>query len=197
VGRLAQALPREGNPAGESPLGQVIADSQLAATREFGAQIALMNPGGIRAGLPMPADGQVRYEDLFAVQPFYNNLVTLTLTGAQLAQLLEQQWVGQPTAAGRVLHVSRGFTYSWDASKPLGQRVVPGSLKLEGQVISPTAELRITVNGFLAGGGDNFPMFKLGANQRTGMMDVDAFEQFLKANPSLVLGPLDRITRLN
>ncbi len=197
VGRIAQALPREGNAAGESPLGQVIADSQLAATQEFGAQIALMNPGGIRAGLPMPADGQVRYEDLFAVQPFYNNLVTLTLTGTQLAQLLEQQWVGQPTAAGRVMHVSRGFTYTWDASKPPGQRVVPGSLKLDGQAIAPGAELRITVNGFLAGGGDNFGLLKLGANPRTGMMDVDAFEQYLKANPTLVPGALDRITRLN
>jgi 5'-nucleotidase len=197
VGRIAQALPREGNAAGESPLGQVIADAQLAATREFGAQISFMNPGGIRAGLALPADGQVRYEDLFAVQPFYNNLVTMTLSGAQLAQLLEQQWVGQPTAAGRVMNVSRGFSYAWDASKPPGQRVVPGSMKLGGQVVAANAELRVTVNSFLAGGGDNFAVLKQGANPRTGMMDVDAFEQFLKANPTLVPGALDRITRLN
>ncbi len=197
VGRITQALPREGNAAGESPLGQAIADAQLAATQEYGAQIALMNPGGIRAGLPLPADGQVRYEDLFAVQPFYNNLVTFTLSGAQLAQVLEMQWVGQPTAAGRVLHVSKGFTYTWDASKPAGQRLVPGSMKLNGQVIAPSAELRITANSFLAGGGDNFSLLKQGGNPRTGMMDVDALEQYVKANPTLVPGALDRITRLN
>ena len=91
----------------------MIADAQLAATQDAGAQIALMNPGGIRSALGMPADGQLRYEDLFTVQPFSNNLVTMTLTGAQLQEVLEQQWINQPTP--RILQVSRGFSYSWDA----------------------------------------------------------------------------------
>ena len=148
------------NPAGESALGQVIADAQLAATRDAGAQIALMNPGGIRAALPLPADGQLRYEDLFSVQPFYNNLVTMTLTGAQLLQLLEQQW--QTATRTRMLQVSRGFSYSWDAGKPTGQRVVPGSLRLNGQPIAADARLRVTVNSFLASGGDNFTVLQAG-----------------------------------
>jgi len=92
-----------------APLWLLIA--LLAATAEASAQIALMNPGGVRANLTGDAGGQVRYEDLFAVQPFYNNLVTLTLTGAQLQRALEQQWLNQPRP--RVLQVSRGFGYSW------------------------------------------------------------------------------------
>lgn len=195
VGRLAGALPREANPAGESPLGQVIADAQLAATRDAGAQLALMNPGGIRASLAMPTDGQVRYEDLFLSQPFYNNLVTLTLTGAQLQQVLEQQWLNQTSP--RILQVSRGFSYRWDASQPVGQRVVPGSMTLNGQPIAPTADLRVTVNNFLSSGGDNFTVLRQGRNLSTGAMDIDAFEQYVKANPTLAPGPLDRIVRLN
>ena len=199
VGRIGAALPREGNNAGESPLGQVIADAQLAATRapqDGGAQVAFMNPGGIRAGLSMPADGLVRYEDLFAVQPFYNNLVTLTLSGAQLLELLEAQWKGQ-VGSGRVLHVSSGFTYSWDAARPLGERVVPGSVRLNGQPLAASDNVRVTVNAFVAGGGDNFAIFKQGRDVRTGMMDVDALEAYVKSNPTVAPGALNRITRLN
>ncbi|MDO9092408.1 MAG: bifunctional metallophosphatase/5'-nucleotidase [Rubrivivax sp.] len=199
VGRIGAALPRNSNPAGESPLGQVIADAQLAATRapeDGGAQVAFMNPGGIRADLPMPADGQVRYEDLFSVQPFYNNLVTMTLSGTQLLQLLEAQWLGQP-GSGRILHVSRGFTYTWDASKPPGQRVVPGSVRLNGQPVKPGDSVRVTVNSFVAGGGDNFAIFKEGKNVRTGAMDVDALEAYVRNNPTVQPGALDRIVRLN
>jgi 5'-nucleotidase len=199
VGRIGGALSRETAPNGESVLGQVIADAQLAATRrpeDGGAQIAFMNPGGIRAALPMPADGLVRYDDLFSVQPFYNNLVTMTLSGAEIVQLLEQQW---QTAGGgtRMLLVSRGFTYTWDAARPVGQRVVPGSVKLNGQPIWPGDTVRVTVNSFVAGGGDSFSVFKQGRDVRTGVMDVDALEAYVKANPTLAPGPLDRIVRLN
>ena len=197
VGRIGAALTQSAAPNGESALGQVIADAQLAATRDAGAQIALMNPGGIRAPLPMPADGQVRYENLFSVQPFYNNLVTLTLTGAQLVQVLEQQWAGQPSAAGRVMQVSRGFTYSWDAARPLGQRVLADSLKVDGKPIGAADTVRVTVNGFLATGGDNFTALKQGRDARTGMMDIDALEAFVRANPEIRPGTLNRVTRLN
>ncbi|MBL8289875.1 MAG: bifunctional metallophosphatase/5'-nucleotidase [Rubrivivax sp.] len=209
VGRIAVPLLRTAAPNGESALGQVIADAQLAATaREFGAQVALMNPGGIRADLGTASSAagggelQVRYEDLFSVQPFYNNLVTMALTGAQLVQVLEQQWLNQPTAAGRVLAVSRGFTYTWDAGRPPGQRIVPGSVKLNGVPVGAEATLRVTVNGFLAGGGDNFTVLRQGRDLRTGMMDVDAFEQHVKAASTpgaagIAPGALDRIVRLN
>lgn len=195
VGRIAAALPRDGNGAGESALGQVVADAQLDATRSAGARIALMNPGGIRAELGMPADGQVRYEDLFSIQPFYNNLVTMTLTGEQLLQLLEEQWKGQ--VAARLLLVSRGFGYTWDNGRPVGRKVVPGSVTLDGQPLDATARYRVTVNAFLASGGDSFPALREGRERVTGMMDVDALELYVKANPTLAPGPLDRIKRLN
>jgi 5'-nucleotidase len=195
VGRIAATLPRDSNPAGESALGQVVADAQLAATRDVGAQIALMNPGGIRAALALPADGLLRYEDLFTVQPFYNNLVTMTLSGAQILQLLEQQWTGQVSA--RLLQVSRGFAYTWDAARPSGQRLVPGSVTLDGRPLDLAARYRVTVNSFLAGGGDSFPALKAGTDRRTGMMDVDALERYVQANPTLAPGKLDRIARLN
>jgi len=194
VGRVGADLPRDADPAGASTLGQVIADAQLAATLDAGAQIALMNPGGIRAALPRPADGQLRYEDLFTVQPFYNNLVTMTLSGAQVFALLEQQWQ-QPRP--RILQVSRGFSYAWDATRPLGQRVVPGSVRLHGRPLEAAAEVRVTVNSYLAAGGDGFSVLEAGRQRRTGIMDVDALELFVKENPLLVPGPLDRITRLN
>jgi 5'-nucleotidase len=195
IGRIGGALPREPNAAGENPVGQVIADAQLAATQDAGAQIALMNPGGIRAALPMPTDGQVRYEDLFAVQPFYNNLVTMTLSGAQLLQLLEQQW--QTPTRTHILQVSRGFSYRWDANQPMGQRIVPGSVALNGQPLVPAGRYRVTVNSFIASGGDNFTVLKQGTETKTGMMDIDALELFVKNNPTVVPGTLNRITRVN
>jgi 5'-nucleotidase len=194
VGRIAAPLPRDANVAGESPVGQVVADAQLEATRaaaDGGAQLALMNPGGLRAALA-PASGEVRYEDLFAVQPFYNNLVTVTLTGAQIVQVLEQQWLNQPQP--RILQVSRGFSYTWDASKSPGQRVLPGSVLLNGQPLDVAASYRVTVNSFLAAGGDNFSALKQGRDPRTGLMDVDAFEQHI-ANGTTANA--ERIRRVN
>jgi 5'-nucleotidase len=182
VGRIGGPLAREESPAGETALGQVVADAQLAATREAaagGAVVALMNPGGLRADLQPQPGGAVRYQDLFAVQPFANNLVTMTLSGAELQQLLEQQWLNQPRP--RILQVSRGFGYAWDAGKPPGQRIVAGSLVLDGRPIAPTDDLRVTVNSFLAAGGDNFSVLKTGRAMRTGMMDIDAFEAYIAA----------------
>ena len=198
VGRIAAPLTRDENPAGEMPVGQVVADAQLAATRaaaDGGAQVALMNPGGLRANLTAGADGTVRYEDLFTVQPFYNNLVTLTLSGAQIVQVLEQQWLNQPRA--RILQVSRGFAYAWDNAKPVGQRVAPGSVTLDGKALDAAADYRVTVNSFLADGGDSFPVFKQGRDRKTGAMDVDAFEQFIAKRAQGEAVVLDRIKRLN
>ena len=199
VGRIAAPLTRDESPAGESAIGQVVADAQLAATRapaDGGAQVALMNPGGLRANLTSATDGAVRYEDLFAVQPFYNNLVTMTLSGAQIVQVLEQQWSSnQPR--GRMMQVSRGFAYTWDASKPAGQRVVPGSVMLDGKPLDPAANYRVTVNSFMAGGGDSFTVFKQGLDAKTGVMDVDAFEQFIARRAQGEVVTLDRIKRVN
>ncbi|HVO06765.1 MAG TPA: bifunctional metallophosphatase/5'-nucleotidase [Burkholderiaceae bacterium] len=196
VGRVAAPLSRDESPAGETAVGQLVADAQLAATTDDGAQLALMNPGGLRASLAGDAGGVVRYEDLFAVQPFYNNLVTITLTGAQLQRALEQQWLDQPRP--RVLQVSRGFGYSWDAARPPGQRVVPGSLRLHGAAIDPQQPLRVTVNAFLAAGGDNFTVFaREGREPRTGLMDIDALERYMAARGTVAPGALDRIRRID
>jgi 5'-nucleotidase len=177
VGSLPVALPRDAASNGESPVGRFVADAQLAATRGAGAQLALMNPGGLRNPLSPAPDGTLRYEDLFSVQPFYNNLVTLTLSGTELRQLLERQWQGQPFP--RVLQASAGFAYTWDAARPEGQRVVPGSLRLNGQPIADGDAVRLTVNSFLAGGGDNFGVLTTGRDRVTGAMDIDALEAFV------------------
>jgi len=196
VGKVSAPLSRDESAAGEMPVGQLVADAQLAATVADGAQLALMNPGGLRAALAGDAGGQVRYEDLFAVQPFYNNLVTITLTGAQLQRALEQQWLNQPRP--RVLQVSRGFTYAWDGSKPPGQRIVADSLRLNGAPITPEQSLRVTINSFLAGGGDNFTVFKQdGRDARTGLMDVDALERHVTSQGTVTPGALERIRRVN
>jgi 5'-nucleotidase len=194
VGRIAAPLTRDESPAGETAIGQLIADAQLAATADAGAQIAFTNPGGLRTSLNGGADGTVRYEDLFAVQPFSNNLVTLTLSGAQLKQLLEQQWVDQPRQ--RVLQVSRGFSYSWDSTRPPGQRVIAESMRLNGQAIDAQARYRISVNHFLAEGGDNFTLFRQAQEPRTGMMDIDALERYMQGAGVVAPGKLDRVRRL-
>ena len=198
VGRLPQAFTAAPDEAGESLLGRLVADAQLAATsapERGGARIAFTNPGGLRSPLlPGPA-GVVRYEDVFASQPFSNELVTMTLTGAELKELLERQFAEHVSAEPRLLQVSRGFSYTWDARRPRGDRVVPGSLKLEGRAIAPGDSLRITVNSYLAGGGDGHRLFTEGRDRLVGEMDVDALARYLNAGPAPVDQP--RITRVS
>jgi len=195
VAPLATPLSRRADATGESALGQLIADAQLAATRAVGAQLALMNPGGIRADLVPQQDGLLRYEQLFAVQPFGNRLVTMTLSGRQLRTLLEQQWLRQPLAAGRVLQVSQGFGYAWDAARPPGQRVVEDSLRLNGRPLAADARVRVTVNSFMAEGGDRFSVLREGSDRQTGASDLDALEAYLKTRPALPRMP--RLERLH
>ena len=158
----------------------MIADAQLAATKAesaSGAEIAFTNPGGVRTDLPYKAGGVVTFADLFAVQPFGNSLVTMELTGRQIERILEQQWLDQPKP--RILHVSAGFTYRWDGTKPPGERVDPASLRLHGRPIEPDAAYRVTVNSFLADGGDGFSVLKEGIDRVTGPYDVDALADLL------------------
>jgi 5'-nucleotidase len=144
IGASTAPLTRDQNAAGESVLGDIIADSQLAATAPDGfgnAVIAFMNPGGIRTDLDA---GDITYGEAFAVQPFGNSLVTLTLTSAQIDRVLEQQWDGQGTSP-KVLQVSNGFTYTWSSSGPLGSRVDPSTIKINGTTVDPAASYRVTV----------------------------------------------------
>ncbi|WP_293909209.1 bifunctional metallophosphatase/5'-nucleotidase [Deinococcus sp.] len=201
VGKLSAAqISRGNNDAGESALGDVIADSQLAAASaaaQGSAVIALMNPGGIRADLLASAEGNsVTFGDAFAVQPFGNTLTVVTLTGAQLKTVLEQQWQGQP-GGPRLLQISRGLTYTYDLSQPDGSKVVAGSLKLGGVAIDPAAKYRVVDNSFLADGGDAFAEFKNGTDRlsQPNLGDVDAFIAYLKANSPVSGGAQDRIVK--
>jgi 5'-nucleotidase len=198
AGSLTATLSRVPNEAGESPLGDVIADAQLAASRDArngGAMIALTNPGGIRTDINRKDDGTVSYGELFASQPFRNRIVTMTLTGAQLKDMLEQQW-GDPKRP-RILQVSKGFSYAWDATKPLGERVLPDSMTLDGKPIDQASPYRVTVNDYLAGGGDGFTVARQGASQQYGGYDADALFAFFRANGPIVPPAPSRIVRLN
>ncbi|WP_291426216.1 bifunctional UDP-sugar hydrolase/5'-nucleotidase [Deinococcus sp.] len=192
------AIVRTQNAAGESPLGDVIADSQLAATADKGAQIAFMNPGGIRLDLNASGAGNtVTFGDAYAVQPFGNTLVVMDLTGAQIKALLEQQFDNPNSGASRMLQVSKGFSYSYDSTAAAGSRVDPASIKLNGAALDPARAYRVAMNSFISGGGDNFTVFKQGINvlQLPNVVDVDSFAAYLKANPNLAVGAQDRVTK--
>jgi 5'-nucleotidase len=192
VGQLNDTLtaPRnKASPAGESTLGHAMADAQLEATRGSGAQLALVNPGGIRADLPA---GDVTYGQAFTTTPFGNNLVTLTLTGAQLHALLEQQWQED---AVRILAPSAGLTYRWRAAGPLGARVEKGSLALGGKPVDPAGRYRVTVNSFLAAGGDGFTVLQQGTERTGGPLDIEALVSYLQAHKPVRAPALGRVRR--
>jgi 5'-nucleotidase len=198
AGRIADALLRDPNRAGESVLGDIVADAQLAATEaeaNGAAVIAITNPGGIRNSILKDGDGTVTYADVFATQPFRNQLVTMTLTGAQLKTALEQQWTAP--SFPRILQVSRGFGFTWDGTRPVGDRVPLESITFRGAPIDPKASYRVTVNDFLASGGDGFSTFKDGTDRRTGVYDVDALDTWFKANSPVTPHVPERIQRVN
>ena len=202
IGTITSDILRSSNVAGESALGDVIADAQLASTAPAGfgeAVVAFMNPGGIRNDLLFASsgpelDGEVTFGEAFSVQPFGNSLVTMTLTGAQIDTLLEQQWVGQPFP--RVLQVSAGFSYAWSLSAPDGARVDPSTIFINGVLVDPSANYRVAVNSFLASGGDNFSVLIDGTNRLGGELDLDALVTYFGANSPVAPGSQDRITQL-
>jgi 5'-nucleotidase len=198
AGTVLDTLSRAPNEAGESALGDIIADAQLAATvaeEKGGAVIAVTNRGGIRTDIAKREDGAVTYADVFASQPFRNQLVTLTLTGAQIKEVLEQQWV-DPNRP-RILQISKGFSYSWDAAKPVGERVIAASLSLNGAPIEPTRTYRVTVNNYLALGGDGFTALKGGTKPQVGVYDDETLFAYFRANSPISPAVPKRITRIN
>jgi 5'-nucleotidase len=200
VGTIGADLVRAAAPSGESPLGDVLADAQLAATETNGAQLAMTNPGGVRTDLTFagsPAgegDGVVTYGEAYAVQPFGNIMQTMTLTGAQLKTVLEQQW--QPrddgTVQARILQISSTLTYTWSESAPVGSKI--SDIRVAGEPVTDAAQYRVSVNNFLAAGGDGFAEFVNGTDVAGGAVDLDAFTAYLTANPNLAPPPADRIT---
>jgi 5'-nucleotidase len=198
AGSVTQTLSRVPNEAGESALGDVIADAQLAATKaaqDGSAVIALTNPGGIRTDIIPKENGAVSFGELFASQPFRNRLVTMTLTGSQLKDMLEQQWLDPKRP--RILQVSNGFSYSWDASKPFSERVALEKMTLNGRPIEAGSGYRVTLNDYLAVGGDGFTVAKQGTSPQYGGYDADALFAFFKAHGPIGPLPPTRILRVN
>ena len=198
-------------------MGNVIADAQLDATDDAGlgdAVASFMNPGGVRADLLYASssvgegDGVVTYGELFTVQPFGNSLVTMTLTGAQIDRMLEEQFCGinspsfVPAGFYKVLLPSVGFHYTWDKSEAgkvdcnTQNAVDPSGVTIDGAPLNLAGSYRVTVNIFLADGGDGFAVLKQGTNRLGGAVDTDAFEDYLQANEPGGVSPVP-LTRIN
>lgn len=203
IGSITAALANTSDAAGNMPAGELIADSQLAATQPAGfgdALIAFMNPGGVRApGFTYPGspagegDGNVTYGEAFTVQPFGNSLVTLTLTAQDIKNALEQQFVGcRGQGTQRILIPSAGFKYSYSASGSCDSRiknvrlvnlatgaVLEQIVDAAGVVVDPLKTYRVTINNFLSTGGDGFTAFLAGTNLLGGAQDIDALTAYL------------------
>ncbi len=163
----------------DNPMADVVTDAMLAATEKAGSVAAFINSGGVRAGLE---PGPITYGDAVTVQPFNNTLVQLDLTGAELKAMLEETLGGLPENASGLLFPSRGTSYVIDIGRPAGERVE--ELVVGGQPVGAGATYRITVPSFIAGGGDAHALAKNARGYRydTGILDIEAFVDFLKAH---------------
>ncbi|MGW3134467.1 bifunctional metallophosphatase/5'-nucleotidase [Streptomyces sp. NPDC001139] len=193
IGYISADVPNTGT---ESPMGDLIADAQLAYGRKLDPEtdLALMNPGGVRAGLTYAAkgaegDGVVTYAEGFTVQPFSNTVNLQNFTGAQLIQVLKEQVSGTNTAAPKILQPSANLSYTLDLTKTGADRVVTDSIRLNGAAIDPAATYRVATNSFLAGGGDGFTTLGQGTDDLVGTDDLAALAEYLTANSS-ASGPL-------
>ena len=190
VGRVTGTFKRGGSV--DSAAGRLIADAQLAATRSLDARVAFMNPGGIRADIDCATPPcTVTFGQAFTMQPFGNSLVVMTFTGAQLKALLESQ---QKRASDepKFLQPSEGFAYTWQSDAAPGERV--RDMRLEGEAIDPVKNYRVTVNSFLAEGGDGFEILKEGRDRKGGGEDIDALIAYLGAAQRSPI-PTPRITK--
>lgn len=201
AGSMAAEISRRQNRAGESALGDVVADAHLASAAggTNGAVIAFMNNSGIRADLvaaaaAAPGPRPVTYGELYSVQPFGNVVTIVTMTGGMIKRLLEQQFA-QAGRGGEILQVSSGFSYRYRLDAPPGQHVDAASIALNGRTIGATDRVRVAVNDFLVGGGIGFTVFAEGTDKAGGELDVDAFAAYFKAHSPVSPGPQNRIVR--
>lgn len=203
VGTISEDIVRGPSRQVESGLVNLVADAQLAATddpAEGGAVAAFMNPGGVRADFTFSEisgneqPGEVTYGEAFTVQPFGNLVVSLELTGAQIEQVLEQQFTA--TGVRLLLGVSEGFSYTYDLGRPVGDRIDPATIRLDGVTLDPGRSYRITANSFLADGGDGFTVFGDGTSRIGGGEDLPALLDYFAANPGVGPASTDRVTEL-
>ncbi|KQO45364.1 MULTISPECIES: bifunctional UDP-sugar hydrolase/5'-nucleotidase [unclassified Frigoribacterium] len=169
------------NRAGESTLGNFVADIQLSSTTASGAQLAFMNPGGLRDDLPFVApNGDVTYKAAAAVQPFANTLVVVDMTGAEIRQVLEQQWPTAARTSTLKLGTSEGLTYTYDPAAAAGSRIA--AVSLDGAAMDDATIYKVTVNSFLASGGDGFTAFANGrAHADSGKVDLQSQLEYFDA----------------
>ncbi|AXK31756.1 bifunctional metallophosphatase/5'-nucleotidase [Streptomyces armeniacus] len=189
VGHIEADLPGRGSKEPETPLGDLITDTQVEATNGAGAQLAFLNTGGMRADLTYKAqgkegDGVVTYGEAFQVQPFDNLLVTMTLTGDQLVQVLREQFSGENAAEPIFLQLSSALRYSADMSRQGAERLLEDTVRVNGKPVTATERYRVTVNSFLADGGNGFATFKKGTDRETGTTDLSAFTEYLRKHTS-------------
>ncbi|MFZ6649165.1 bifunctional metallophosphatase/5'-nucleotidase [Undibacterium sp. TJN25] len=194
VATLAVSLSRtHTEPYSDSSLGNVIADAQLSFARSSGgADIAFMNTGGVRSDLQSV---NVTFGDIFAAQPFGNGVVRMSLSGAQIMELLKQQWDGRPADDPKMMWVSHGFSYNWNAEAPIEARLT--DVRLNGQAIDLAKQYAVVVNGFMADGGDGYKALKAGTQRQLLGGDIDALEAYMVANgANLSNVDMNRIKRL-
>jgi 5'-nucleotidase len=192
------------NAAGEQPMGDVIADAMLAATKpaDFGGAVAaFMNSGGVRAGLLFnqisggEQPGEVTYGEAFTVQPFGNTLVVKDCSGAALYAVLEQQFNNPAPGQNRIMLVSANVHYQWNATT--APRIVPGSLTIDNAAVVAGNTYRVSMNNFMADGGDGYTVFRdQCTNPLGGEVDIDAFARYLGANSPLAPPVLNRIEKV-
>ena len=198
VGKLTREVNSVVGPAGESTLGNLIADAHLFGTTapdKGGAVIAFTNPGSLRAPIIPDANGDVKYGELFKSQPFQNDLIIMTFTGKQLKNMLEQQFMFYDRP--RLMGVSKGFTYTWDNAKPRGEKIVPGSMKLNGVPVGPALQYRVTANSYLASGSEGMVIFREGSDRQVGMLDLEALVALLSSGSPVTPPSTGRLVRLN
>jgi 5'-nucleotidase len=203
VGTIAEPLERTANDAGEHSLGDVVADSMIEAAQAIGARVdvAMTNPGGIRADLVRPKAGPqvgpipVTYAEAFSVLPFGNATIVKTITGAELARTLEAQFDNPAPGQRKILQVSRGFSYAYDPSKPAGQRVDRASIAINGRAVAPTDTVRFATVDFIWNGGDNFRI-AASPEEVVSVGDIlDGFTAYLAKHAPVPPGAQDRIRR--
>ncbi len=224
-GSVAASITKQFTPAGESPMGDLIADAELAAAQLAAAQppatqlaatqpaatqpasapdggpavIAFMNTGGIRADLTVPAGTPaphpVTFGDLYTAQPFGNRITVFTLTGELLRRVLEQQFDVAPGDNLQLLQVSEGFAYSYRPNAPAGEHIL--SMTLHGQPIDPADQLRIAATDYVAQGTEHLPALRERTGSITLGLDLDALIAYFGSHSPVAPPATNRITRVD
>lgn len=170
VGTASKPITVQASPAGESALGDLVADSERA---QMNSDFAFINRGGIRTDI---GQGNITYGRLYTILPFNDRLVKMTLTGKQIKQVLEEQWNGPNP---KILQIS-GLRYTWMRNAPVGSKII-GLRKADGTLLQMDRAYTVTVNAYISQGGDGLTVFSHGDNPVAGPNDLDALAHFIQS----------------